>query len=385
MPNRKKWRFETRAIHAGQEPEPATGAVMVPIYQTSTYVQEGIGKHKGYQYSRGGNPTRTALESCLASLEGADFGLAFSSGMASVSAVMHLLKPGDHVISSDDVYGGTYRIFDRVLSEWGLSFTFMNVTDAASIEGAIQDNTRLIWVETPTNPLLKLTDIRSICDLSKQRGLTTVVDNTFVSPHFQKPFELGADIVVHSTTKYMGGHSDVVGGAVVTSNRDFFDALKYHQNAVGSIPGPFDCFLTLRGLKTLAIRMERHASNAMAVAEFLEGHARAKTVTYPGLPSHPQHELAKRQMSGFGGMVSFEVDGDLDDVKRIVSSTKVFRLAESLGGVESLIEHPGCMTHASIPEDRRKALGITDQFIRLSVGIENAEDLIDDLGAALDA
>ncbi|MDQ3588871.1 MAG: cystathionine gamma-synthase [Actinomycetota bacterium] len=376
--------FATRAIHVGQEPDPATGATIVPIYQTSTYTQEAPGRHKGYEYSRTANPTRTALEECVASLEGAEYGLAFASGLAATVATMSLLSSGDHVVAGDDLYGGTYRLFDKVLPRTGgLEFTYADTTDPASVERALRPETKLLWIETPTNPLLTLSDIQELSEMAHGRGAVVAVDNTFASPYFQNPLALGADIVVHSTTKYMGGHSDVVGGAVVTSDPDFYEAMKFYQNAAGGVPGPFDSWIVLRGLKTLAVRMRQHEENALAVARFLEGHPEVETVNYPGLPSHPQHELAKKQMSGFSGMVSFTLEGGAEAAYAAVQKTEVFHFAESLGGVESLITHPATMTHAAIPREQREARGVTDGLMRLSVGIEDKEDLITDLDRAI--
>ncbi len=376
--------FATRAIHVGQEPDPATGAAIVPIYQTSTYTQEAPGRHKGYEYSRTANPTRTALEECVASLEGAEYGLAFASGLAATVATMSLLSSGDHVVAGDDLYGGTYRLFDKVLPRTGgLEFIYADTTDPASVERALRPETKLLWIETPTNPLLTLSDIQELAEMAHGRGAVVAVDNTFASPYFQKPLGLGADIVVHSTTKYMGGHSDVVGGAAVTSDPDFYEAMKFYQNAAGGVPGPFDSWIVLRGLKTLAVRMRQHEENALAVARFLEGHPEVETVNYPGLPSHPQHELAKKQMSGFSGMVSFTLKGGAEAAYAAVQKTEVFHFAESLGGVESLITHPATMTHAAIPREQREARGVTDGLMRLSVGIEDKEDLIADLDRAI--
>lgn len=377
--------FETAAIHVGQEPEPQTGAIVVPIFQTATYAQTAIGEHKGYEYSRTHNPTRKAMEECLAALEGGKYGLGFASGMAAITTSMALLKKGDHVVSSDDVYGGTYRVFERIFRDWGLDFTFVDASDVANIEKAIKPNTRMVWVETPTNPLLKITDLRAASKLAKAHNLILVVDNTFASPYFQRPLELGADLVVHSSTKFLGGHSDVVGGAAVTSDEKIYERLSFSQNAMGAVPGPFDSWLVLRGLKTLAVRMRQHEANAMAVARHLESHPRVKRVLYPGLPAFPQHAAAKAQMRGFGSLVSFYLDGGESEARQVCRCTKVFALAESLGGVESLIEHPGLMTHASIPEELREARGIGDNFIRLSVGIEHIGDLIADLDSALDS
>jgi len=378
--------FATRAIHVGQEPDPATGAVIVPIYQTSTYAQSEVGVHKGYDYSRTANPTRAALESCLASLDGARYGLAFGSGMAAEDTFLHLFETGSHVVASDDLYGGTFRLFHRVLERAGLRFTFVDATRTQSVTDAVEETTRLIWLESPTNPLMKLVDIAAVAQMAHQRGIHVVVDNTFASPYCQRPLELGADVVHYSTTKYLGGHSDVVGGALLTSNEDLYQRLKFLQNAVGGVPGPFDSWLVLRGLKTLALRMRQHCENAMQVACFLERHARVKRVYYPGLESHAQHALAARQMvGGFGGMLSFEVSGGVDAAREVARRTRLFTLAESLGGVESLIELPALMTHASLPAERRKEIGIDDGLIRLSVGIEEAADLMSDLEQALAA
>ncbi|HEY1295618.1 MAG TPA: cystathionine gamma-synthase [Chloroflexota bacterium] len=376
--------FATRAIHVGQDPDPATGAVIVPIYQTSTYAQAEVGVHKGYDYSRTANPTRAALESCLASLDGGRFGLAFGSGMAAEDTVLHLFDSGSHIIASDDVYGGTFRLFHRVLERVGLRFTFVDATRTENVTEAIEDQTRLIWLESPTNPLMKLIDIGAVASAAHERGILVAVDNTFASPYCQRPLELGADLVHYSTTKYLGGHSDVVGGALVTSDEDLYQRLKFLQNAVGGVPGPFDSWLVLRGLKTLAVRMRQHSENALQVACFLEQHAAVRAVYYPGLPSHPQHALGKRQMvGGFGGMLSFEVRGGVSAAREVARRTRLFTLAESLGGVESLIELPALMTHASLPSERRAEVGIDDGLIRLSVGIEDADDLVADLEQAL--
>jgi cystathionine beta-lyase/cystathionine gamma-synthase len=376
--------FATRAIHVGQEPDRTTGATIVPIYQTSTYTQEAPGRNKGYEYSRTGNPTRAALEECVAALEGAEHGLAFASGLAATTAVMSLLSPGDHVVAGDDLYGGSYRLFDKVLQKSnGLDFTFVDTTDPASVEAALRPETKLLWVETPTNPMLTLSDVALLSGMAQERGATVAVDNTFASPYFQQPLALGADIVVHSTTKYMGGHSDVVGGAVMTSNEEFYEGIKFYQNAAGAVPGAFDAWIVLRGLKTLAVRMRQHEENALTVARFLQDHPQVATVSYPGLPDHPQHELAKRQMSGFSGMVSFTLKGGAEAAYAAVQKTEVFHFAESLGGVESLITHPASMTHAAIPKDQREARGVTDGLLRLSVGIEDADDLVADLERAI--
>ena len=376
-------KFSTKAIHAGQEPDPATGATIVPIYQTSTYTQESVGRHKGFDYSRTINPTRIALERQLAALEGAEYAAAFASGMAATAAVLNALSAGDHAVVTDDLYGGTYRLFSRVLERYGLQFTYVDMTDLSAVRAAIRPNTKLFWIETPTNPMLKLVDIRAVAELKRDASQLVVVDNTFASPYFQQPLALGADAVVHSTTKYIGGHSDVVGGVAITNDRELFEVVKFHQNAVGGVPGPHDAWLTMRGAKTLALRMREHAKNAQAVAEFLEGHGEVDRVYYPGLPSHPQHELAKRQMSGFGGMVSFTLKGPAERAIDFAGRMKYFSLAESLGGVESLICHPARMTHGSIPKEERERRGVTDGLLRLSVGIEDAEDLISDLRSAL--
>ncbi len=380
-------KFSTRAIHVGQEADPTTGATIVPIYQTSTYTQDAVGEHKGFDYSRTINPTRLALERQLASLEGAARGYAFASGMAATSAVLNLLSAGDHAIVTDDLYGGTYRLFSRVLQRYGLEFTFLDITDLDAVRAAIRPNTKLFWIETPTNPLLRLADIaalRRVADAdAREERIILAVDNTFASPYFQQPLALGADVVVHSTTKYIGGHSDVVGGIAVTNDDAIADVIKFHQNAVGGVPSPHDAWLTMRGAKTLALRMQAHARNAQAVAEFLEQQPGVDRVYYPGLPSHPQHELAKRQMTGFGGMVSFVLDGPPSVALDFPKHLRYFSLAESLGGVESLITHPARMTHGSIPKEERERRGVTDGLLRLSVGIEDIEDLLDDLRQGL--
>lgn len=375
--------FATRAIHAGQAPDPATGAVVVPIYQTSTYAQDALGKHRGYEYSRTGNPTRAALETCIAALEGGAHGLAFASGMAAEAAIMQLLKPGDHTVAVDDLYGGSYRLFRRVLEPMGLTFSFVDGSDLTAVEKSLTDRTRIVWVESPTNPLLKLVDIEAVSKLAHARQALLVVDNTFMSPYFQRPLSLGADIVVHSATKYLGGHSDVIGGTLVVNRDDLFERLSFLQNTVGGVPGPMDAWLVLRGIKTLAIRMREHEHNARQVAAFLVDHPKVARVFYPGLPDHPQRDLARRQMSGFGGMISFEVKGGLEPARRVVERTRLFTLAESLGGVESLIELPAAMTHASIPAETRRAHGVADGLVRASVGIEDVADLISDLDRAL--
>ncbi len=377
-------KFATRAIHAGQEPDPSTGAVMTPIFQTSTYAQSGLGEHKGYEYSRSGNPTRTVLEDCLASLEGGQYGLAFASGLAAESAILSLLGTGDHLVSCDDLYGGTYRLFEKVVGRYQIEASYVPAGAGVEVyERALRPNTRMIWLETPTNPLLSLVDLQSISTMAHQHKLLVVVDNTFASPYFQQPLQSGADIVVHSTTKYINGHSDVIGGALIVNDQETYESLKFYQNAAGGVPGPFDVWLTLRGIKTLAVRMREHEINAMRVAHFLAEHPRVEKIYYPGLSSHPDYELAKRQMSGFGGMVSAQFKGTYDDVARLVRFFKVFTLAESLGGVESLVCHPASMTHASIPRELREARGLTDTLLRFSVGIEDADDLLEDLTQAL--
>jgi cystathionine gamma-lyase/cystathionine beta-lyase/cystathionine gamma-lyase/homocysteine desulfhydrase len=374
--------FSTDAIHAGQEPDPATGAITVPIYQTSTFVQEELGKHKGYEYARTSNPTRAALERNLATLERGAFGFAFASGMAAINALMTLFKAGEHILTGHNLYGGTFRLFERVLKNSGLTFSYVNTGRLEEVASAFQAKTRLVFIETPTNPVMEITDIRAVAGLAHQHGALLAVDNTFMSPYFQRPLGLGADIVVHSTTKYLNGHSDGVGGAVILNDRELAERLKFVQNAAGAILGPFDSWLVLRGVKTLAVRMERHNQNGLAVAQFLAHHPRVKAVYYPGLPTHPQHALAREQMSGFGGMIAFET-GSLENAKTVLKSVRVCALAESLGGVETLISHPATMTHASVPPAERRRIGITDGLVRISVGIEDAEDLIADLDQAL--
>jgi len=376
--------FSTRTIHAGQSPDPTTGAVMMPIYATSTYAQESPGVHKGFEYSRSQNPTRMAFERCIADLESGSDGMAFASGLSAIATILELLDHGAHIISSDDLYGGSFRLFDKVRKRTaGLQMTLVDLSNIAAVEAAIRPDTKMIWVETPTNPLLKLADLEAIAALAKKRGFITVADNTFASPWVQRPLEHGIDIVMHSTTKYLNGHSDIVGGAVVTNNPNLVERLRFLHNAVGSIASPFDSFLALRGLKTLALRMERHCTNALKIARWLEAHPKIARVIYPGLESHPQHALAKKQMSGFGGIVTATLKGDLSATRRFLERTQLFTLAESLGGVESLIEHPAIMTHASIPEDQRARIGISDSLVRLSVGVEDAGDLIADLDQAL--
>lgn len=383
---KNKQGFDTRAIHAGQEPDPTTGAIMTPIYTSSTYVQESPGVHKGYDYSRSINPTRKALEACVADLEGSSYGYAFSSGMAACSTVLEVLNSGDHVIAMDDLYGGTYRLFEDVRKRSaGLEFTFSDLSDFSTVESSIRNNTKMIWVETPTNPLLKIVDLKKIAKFAKENNLISVCDNTFCSPYIQNPLELGFDIVVHSATKYLNGHSDLIGGIVVCSNHktELADQILYLQNAIGSIMNPFDSFLLLRSLKTLTVRMERHCENTMQIASFLDSHEAIEKVIYPGLQSHPQHDLAKKQMKRYGGMLTLILKGGLDSARLFLERTEIFSLAESLGGVESLIEHPAIMTHASIPPDVREEIGITDGLVRLSVGIESLDDLIQDLKVAL--
>ena len=379
--------FATRAIHAGQTPDPSTGAIMTPIYATSTFVQQSPGVHKGYEYARTQNPTRMAYERCVADLESGIRGFAFASGLAAMATILDTLETGSHVVAGDDLYGGTFRLFERVRKKSaGLEFTFIDMSVPGALEAAVKPNTRMIWVETPSNPLLKLTDLRQVSAFAKQRAIATVSDNTFASPFIQRPLEMGFDLVVHSATKYLNGHSDMVGGvAVVGENRELSDQLAFLQNAVGSIAGPFDSFLALRGLKTLHLRMERHSQNASELAAWLEGHPKVERVYYPGLASHPQHDLASRQMSAFGGMITAILKGDLDSTRRMLENCRLFSLAESLGGVESLIEHPAIMTHGSVPAAQRAQLGIGDTLIRISVGIEDVRDLRDDLDNALSA
>ncbi len=376
--------FSTRAIHAGQEPDPTTGAIMTPVYLTSTYVQSSPGVHKGWEYSRTHNPTRKAFENCLASLEEGKHGFAFASGCAATTTILHMLKQGDHVIANDDMYGGTFRLFDKVLRHNGLDFTYTNLTDAENFKKALKPNTKLVWLETPTNPTLKLVDIRKISKMAHEKNILVVVDNTFMSPYFQRPISLGADMVVHSATKYIGGHSDLVSGAVVTNSDEIAEKLAFLSNSMGGIQSPFDAFMCLRSLKTLPIRMKAHAESALAVAQFLEKHPKIDKVLYPGLSSHPQHGLAKDQMLGMGGMITLFMKGGISEARTLLENVKLFALAESLGGVESLIEHPAIMTHASVPLENRKALGIDDTLVRLSVGLEDLDDLLGDLKSALD-
>ena len=374
--------FSTIAIHAGNEPDSATGAVSVPIYQTSTYAQESLGKHKGFEYARTQNPTRSALEKNIAALEGAKFGFAFASGMSATDAVLKLVKTGDHVIVGDNTYGGTFRLFSRVLSNYGIEFDFVDTSDVTNVEKAFKPNTKMVFVETPTNPIMTVTDLQAVSDVTHAHGARIVCDNTFMSPYLQQPMNFGVDIVVHSTTKYLNGHSDSIGGFAALNNEADAEWIKFIQNSIGAILSPFDSFLVLRGTKTLAVRMEAHDKNGRAVAAFLAEHPKVKKVYYPGLLSHPQHELASRQQKGFGGMVAFET-GSLESAKKVLENVKLCTLAESLGGVESLISHPATMTHASVPADKRESLGITDDLVRVSVGIEDVEDIIEDLDQAL--
>lgn len=374
-------RFNTKTIHAGQHPEETSGAVMPPIFQTSTYAQEEPGKHKGYEYARVNNPTRTALEKLLAGLENATDGIAFASGLAAMDALLKMLRPGDHVLACNDLYGGSYRLFKRVFEPFGITFSFEDLS--SGIAPYVRPNTKMLWIESPTNPLLNLLDLEMLCAEARTRGILSVVDNTFASPALQRPLDLGADVVVHSTTKYLGGHSDVIGGAVCTSKPDVVEAVRFQVKCTGAVPGPMDCYLTLRGIKTLAVRVERSCQNAARIASYLESHPKAGMVRYPGLKSHPGHELAKKQMLGFGGMLSFTLASDTEaNARKFMSSTRIFTLAESLGGVESLISHPASMTHASIPREMRYAAGLSDSLIRISVGIEDADDLIEDLEEA---
>ena len=375
--------FETKAIHIGQEADKTTGSTIVPIYQTSTFTQDALGKHKGYEYSRTGNPTRTALETALAALENGKHGLFFASGLAATTTVLSMLKSGDEIVCGECLYGGSIRLFDRVFTNFDFKFTYVDEREPKNFEKAITEKTKLIWAESPTNPMLRLCDIEAVSKIAKLKNIILCVDNTFASPYFQKPLDLGVDIVVHSTTKYLGGHCDVVGGAAITNNDDIYQKIKFYQNAIGGIPGPFDSWLVLRGIKTLALRMKKHEENALKVAEFLENHPKVKEVYYPGLKSHPQHFLAKKQMTGFGGMVSFKVHGGKESARKVVESTKIFSLAESLGGVESLINFPFLMTHAGVSKEHKERLGISEDLIRLSVGIEDVKDLIEDLKSAL--
>lgn len=377
-------KFGTKAIHAGQEPDPTTGAIMTPIFQTSTYVQDSPGVHKGYAYARGKNPTRVALEKCLAALENAQHGLCFSSGMGAADAIIKLLRPGQEVIATDDLYGGTYRMFTKVFANYGIVFHFVDMHDLAAVENLINANTRMLWLETPTNPMMKIIDIEALVGIAKKHNVLSMVDNTFASPYLQNPLNMGADIVMHSATKYLGGHSDVVMGALMTNNQELYDQLAFIANSCGATPGPMDSFLVLRGVKTLHLRMKAHCANGKAIAEFLANHPKVDKVYWPGFPSHPNHEVAKKQMRDFGGMISFTLKSNSsDDASTLAKSVEVFSLAESLGGVESLLSHPASMTHASIPKAEREKTGIVDSLLRLSVGVEDIEDLIEDLNQAL--
>ena len=384
---KKQHEFATRAIHTGQEPDPSTGAIMTPIYATSTYVQKSPGKHKGYDYARSINPTRLAYEKCIADLEGGTRGFAFASGLAAMATALEVLESGSHIVASDDLYGGTFRLFDKVRRRSAnLDFAYVDLTDVEDFERAIKPNTRMVWIETPSNPLLKLIDLEAIAKIAREHKIISVCDNTFATPWIQRPIEAGFDLVVHSATKYLNGHSDLVGGvAVVGENKELGDQIAFLQNSIGAIAGPFESFLVMRSLKTLALRMERHCSNALEIARWLEEQPQVKSVSYPGLKSHPQHDLARQQMRGFGGMVTIVLKADLAGTKRFLEDTHLFSLAESLGGVESLINHPALMTHASVPKEQRQALGVTDSLVRLSVGVEDVRDLVDDLKTALDA
>ena len=376
-------KFNTKAIHAGQKIEETSGAVMPPIFQTSTYAQKAPNDHQGYDYARVGNPTRTALEKLIAGLEEADEGICFSSGVAAIDAIMKTLRPGDHVISTNDLYGGTYRLFTQIFKNYGIEFSFVDMTNIEEVKNALQENTKLVWMETPTNPLLRIIDIEAVTELTKSRNILSVVDNTFASPYLQRPLTLGADAVMHSTTKYLGGHSDVIGGTVATSNKDLIEKLRFQIKTCGAVPGPMDCYLILRGIKTLSVRVERSVENAKKIASYLSEHPKVAKVFYPGLEDHPQHKLAAKQMDDFGAMVSFSLkDDSIEKASEFMSKTGIFTLAESLGGVESLISHPASMTHGSIPKDVREKAGLKDSLIRLSVGIEDVDDLIDDLNQA---
>ncbi|NOT37047.1 MAG: cystathionine gamma-synthase [Saprospiraceae bacterium] len=377
-------KFETLVIHAGVHPDPSTGAIMTPIFQTSTYVQDGPGNHKGYEYARTQNPTRTVLQENIAALENGTIACSFGSGLAAMDAIIKILKSGDEVIASNDMYGGSFRLLDRIFKDFGISTKLIPMQDPELVKKTISENTKLIWIETPTNPLLNIVDIEAVCNIAHQKNIIVCVDNTFASPYLQKPLDLGADLVMHSATKYLGGHSDVVHGIVVTKNKDLGERLRFIQNASGAVPGPMDCFLILRGIKTLHIRVQRACENAMKIAEFLSTHPHVNRVLYPGFPSHPGHELAKKQMKMFGGMLSFDLkDESIEAANKVLAGTKLFTCAESLGGVESLIGHPASMTHASLPREERMKSGLTDSLMRLSVGIENVDDLIEDLRQAL--
>ena len=376
-------KFDTKVVQSGMTPDPTTGAIVPPIYQTATYVLEEVGKDKGFDYTRSSNPTRQVMEEILADLDGGKFGVAFASGMSAVDSCMKLLKAGDHVICSDDVYGGVSRHFNQILVNYDLHFTYVDSSDPVNIENAIQANTKLIWVETPTNPLLKITDLEAVGKIAKKHNILFGVDSTFATPVFLRPLEFGADLVMHSTTKYLSGHNQLIGGVVITNREDLFDSLKFVQKTIGAVPGPFDCWLTILGIKTLDLRMKKHDSNAQTVAEFLEAHPKVSSVTYPGLSSHPSHEIAKKQMSGFSGMISFELNGGIPAGKTVMNSVKLAKLAESLGAVETMITHPATMTHSDVPKEEREARGLTDGLVRISVGIENPYDIIADLKQAL--
>ena len=377
-------KFDTKVVQAGMTPDPTTGAILPPLYQTATYVLEEVGRDKGFDYTRSANPTRQIMEEMLATIDGGKYGVAYASGMAAVDSCMKLLKAGDHVVCSDDVYGGVSRHFNQILVNYDLHFTYVDSSDPANVEHAITPNTKLIWVETPTNPLLKITDLEAVGKIAKKHGIMFGVDSTFATPVFLRPLEFGADLVMHSTTKYLSGHNQLIGGVVITNREDLFEQLKFVQKTIGAVPGPFDCWLTILGVKTLDLRMKKHAANAQAVAEYLEAHPKVSTVTFPGLPSHPMHKVAKEQMSGFSGMISFELTGGIPAGKTVMNSVQLAKLAESLGAVETMITHPATMTHADVPQAEREARGLTDGLVRISVGIENPDDIIADLEQALD-
>jgi len=377
-------KFDTKVVQAGMTPDPTTGAILPPLYQTATYVLEEVGRDKGFDYTRSANPTRQVMEEMLATIDGGEYGVAYASGMAAVDSCMKLLKAGDHVVCSDDVYGGVSRHFNQILVNFDLHFTYVDSSDPANVEHAITPNTKLIWVETPTNPLLKITDLEAVGKIAKKHGIMFGVDSTFATPVFLRPLEFGADLVMHSTTKYLSGHNQLIGGVVITNREDLFEQLKFVQKTIGAVPGPFDCWLTILGVKTLDLRMKKHAANAQAVAEYLEAHPKVSIVTFPGLPSHPMHKVAKEQMSGFSGMISFELTGGIPAGKTVMNSVQLAKLAESLGAVETMITHPATMTHADVPQAEREARGLTDGLVRISVGIENPDDIISDLEQALD-
>jgi len=377
-------KFDTKVVQAGMTPDPTTGAILPPLYQTATYVLEEVGRDKGFDYTRSANPTRQVMEEMLATIDGGEYGVAYASGMAAVDSCMKLLKAGDHVVCSDDVYGGVSRHFNQILVNFDLHFTYVDSSDPANVEHAITPNTKLIWVETPTNPLLKITDLEAVGKIAKKHGIMFGVDSTFATPVFLRPLEFGADLVMHSTTKYLSGHNQLIGGVVITNREDLFEQLKFVQKTIGAVPGPFDCWLTILGVKTLDLRMKKHAANAQAVAEYLEAHSKVSTVTFPGLPSHPMHKVAKEQMSGFSGMISFELTGGIPAGKTVMNSVQLAKLAESLGAVETMITHPATMTHVDVPQAEREARGLTDGLVRISVGIENPDDIIADLEQALD-